>query len=200
MPMRTLSASVLLQSAHLSRLWLRISRTTPEHRPRSGPRFRGKRCPPRELLRRNACFMYFLRVLLLAALSFGMQVPGGMAFEFCLCQGLTGLFHSHRAGEGSGGCCAKEGEAQACVGGDCSDGSERIAKTRNTEDCSGCFEVTTPKHPPCSKSPARISIVPPFVTSFVVACLTSTLQARCIPAADRSHDPPWERRNLPLRI
>lgn len=198
--MTTLFASARLQSAPRNRPRPCASGSAPEQRPRSGSRFRSKRCPLRPAVRRTPRSMHFLRFLFLAAFSLGIQVPGGMAFEFCFCQGLTGLFHSHRTGEGAGGCCGEEGQASACGGANCSDGSERVAKTRNAEDCSGCFEVTTPKHQPSSKSPARVSIAPPLVTSFVVACLMPPLEDRCIPPAGRTHDPPWERRNLPLRI
>lgn len=144
--------------------------------------------------------MHFLRVLLMAALSLGLQVPGGIAFDLCFCQGLSGVFHTHGDEAARGSCCVEGRDDAGCGGGQECGTSGRTSAKDDAGNCDGCFELRTPEHPDRSTPPRAVSVAPPFITELEAGWSPSQSADVPVAVADRGHDPPWERRNLLLRI
>ncbi len=143
--------------------------------------------------------MQLLRVIVLTLIALGMQVPGGLAFELCLCQGISSLFHRH--GEGSGASCCGFGRDH-CAGGEGTSANDTEHATRDSgdESCDGCIKLTTAKHTP-SNSPARNIIADlPATSTLLQARVIQLGSGVFLPRVNRLHDPPGRRRNLPLVI
>ena len=143
--------------------------------------------------------MQLLRVILLTLLSLGMQVPGGIAVELCLCQGLWSLFHNHGQNGREESCCGAGRDH--CGGGETKNGDDTKRATKGAdESCDGCIKLTTTKRPPTSNPARSIVIGLPSTSTWDLAHVSQVGREAVLPPLDRSHDPPGKRRNLPLLI
>jgi hypothetical protein len=136
--------------------------------------------------------MPVLRLILLAVLALGTQVPG-LRLELCLCRGIGDLFHGHERKSEEPGCCAASAAA------DPEDGEATLARSCDGE-CSRCIEVTTHGHPPIGVRPSGTTQASAVPIALVAFSSRPLVRERVRSVTDRAHDPPRARRNLPLRI
>jgi hypothetical protein len=140
--------------------------------------------------------MQILKVLLLAIVTLGMQMPGGVTFELCACQGLSRILHDHARVDTPQACCH---EAPAAARSE--ERSDEHAWKRTSErECRGCFELHTPRRPvsdaPSHAKPLAYAPPPVQISQFAPRLQCASWSA----PTERAHDPPWTRVNLPLRI
>ncbi len=149
---------------------------------------------------RTRAFMQALRLFLLVILSLGMQVPGGLRLELCLCQGLAGLFHSHAPQPQARSCCDADVLA-AVAGADAAEhGGVRLTRERPDGDCCGCIELHTLPQPTSVRPQPGPTIDLPARPALEFVAPAEAPVVRIPPGSDRAHDPPWASVSLPLRI
>lgn len=144
--------------------------------------------------------MNLLRHVLLLVVALGLQVPGGLTLELCLCRGLGELLHHHGGPGTSQGCCAGNRDDSGRAD---ESGPDRCchAAPQSTEDaCCGCFKLTTPEQPHAISLLPSIDIARLDAPPVGVPPLVHEPCEVAIVMADRGREPPGARTSLPLLL
>ena len=138
--------------------------------------------------------MSFRRVLLLMLLALGFQASGIPELRLCLCHGWSNVLHDH----GTGMCCSKEPDLASCCDGRRGDPAP---VARNEESGCRCVVWRAPVIPKSDNPPRgfKVSVPELSVASFATAVQAPPLVCARVPLA-RVASPPWQGRNLPLRL
>lgn len=131
------------------------------------------------------------RFIVLILMTLGLQVPGGLAFRVCLCDGLFGGASSH---------CHETLERVTCCDGGVQDRTREHAQCASQDRCR-CVLVHVPEQP-ASKvlhSGPMFTAWPPRVFNGIQSFLDPSV-GTCERVTSRGQDPPWQRANVPLRI
>lgn len=145
------------------------------------------------LRRRSRTFVSLHRLFVVILMTLGLQVPGGLTFRVCLCNGVFGGSASHPHG------CPSVDEGRCCDDHAPAESAERIERA-GKEVCR-CVLVSMPTQPAAKVLPNGLSlaVLPLRTFAQIVRIPELGMQTREWARA-RAHDPPWERANVPLRI